>query len=132
MGWGFLHPDRHAQSSVLMLPSELLLQVQRLPSLAEHLQCPALRKQSVPAGSLLEDSSLVFGGFIFAIAVPGKMPLASMSPSHDANKGTLPSPPRSAHLTNVDPIGASLLVRRPLRQPLSHLNDPSQPFKQVL
>lgn len=114
VGCGFGHPDRHAQFPVLMLPSELLLQVQRLPSLAEHLQFPALREQLVPAGSLLEDSTLVFGGFIFAIAVPGNMPLASMSPSHGANKSILPSPPRSIHLTNVDPIGASLLVRRPL------------------
>lgn len=42
VGCGFLHPETHAQSSVLMLPLELLLQVQRLPSGAVHVQWPAL------------------------------------------------------------------------------------------
>ena len=37
----------------------------------------------------------------------------------------LPSPRPNSHLFSCDPIAASLNVRRPLRQPLSYLNDPT-------
>jgi hypothetical protein len=42
LGCGFLHPETQAQSSVLIEPLLLLLQVQRLPSGAVQVQWPAL------------------------------------------------------------------------------------------
>ena len=44
-----------------------------------------------------------------------------------------PVPTRSVHVTSGDPIATSLeLVRRALRQSLTHLNDPPQSLQQVL